>query len=105
MRTALNALVTEKCLSLLNSYTNLIDVMVEGDATVVGDIPLKNVCAKVSAQMSDEIDSVVSMLGVSKRRFLEAAFYDAIQTAKKIMEEEGVFEALDSIGEKGVIKE
>jgi len=105
MRTALNALVTEKCLSLLTNYANLIDAMVEGDATVVGDIPLKNVCAKVSAQMSDEIDSVVSMLGVSKRRFLEAAFYDAIQTAKKIMEEEGVFEALDSTGEKGVIKE
>jgi hypothetical protein len=50
---------------------------------------LKNVCARVWPQVADELDVVVEALGVTKRRFVEAAFVDAIERARQIMAEEG----------------
>ncbi len=89
MRTSLDSLVTEKSLSLVNT-------------AVSGDFPeqlhelggLKNVCAKVSPQLVEEIDNVCSFLGISKRRFLEAALIDAVAQAHQIIEREGVADAL-----------
>lgn len=93
-RTHLESLVTEKALSLVNGSDNswLIDKLSEENPDQ--DFPIKNVCAKVSVQLSDEIDSIVRLLGISKRIFLEAAFIDAVSKAKEIIDEEGVFEAL-----------
>lgn len=85
MRTCLDSLVTEKALALING----------GSPSDLPDLPeLKNVCAKVSSQLSEEIDEVCALLGVHKRQFLEAAFIDAVATANEILRREGVFEAL-----------
>jgi hypothetical protein len=62
---------------------------------------IRNVCAKVPRQLADEIDEVVGLLDISKRRFLEAAFRDAVQKARAIMEDEGawsVAKARSSLG-------
>ena len=88
MRSHLDSLVTEKVLGLLNDIhgsSDLVDRVESSD--------LKNVCAKVSVNLSDEIDQVVGFLGVSKRIFLESAFIDAVETAQEIMRREGLFEA------------
>lgn len=88
MRSHLDSLVTEKVLGLLNDIrgsSDLVDHVESSD--------LKNVCAKVSVNLSDEIDQVVGFLGVSKRIFLESAFIDAVETAQEIMRREGLFEA------------
>lgn len=88
MRSRFDALVTEKVLALLND--------VQGSSELPDRIEsddLKNVCAKVTVQLSDEIDRVSSFLGISKRRFLEAAFVNAVDSAQEIMRREGLFEA------------
>lgn len=55
---------------------------------------IKNVCTKVSSDLADEIDSVVALLGMTKRKFCEMAFIQALDAAKKIMREEGLYEVL-----------
>lgn len=87
MRSHLDSLVTEKVLGLLN------DIRGSSEVDRVESSDLKNVCAKVSVNLSDEIDQVVGFLGVSKRIFLESAFIDAVETAQEIMRREGLFEA------------
>ena len=88
MRSHLDSLVTEKVLGLLN------DIRVSSDvADRVESSDLKNVCAKVSPDLSDEIDRVSGFLGISKRRFLESAFIDAVDVAQEIIRREGLFEA------------
>ena len=100
-RTVLDALVTEKTLSFISTRHNadLLDLVAED--RLENNIPLKNVCAKVTPQLSDQIDEIVGLLGVSKRRFLEAAFIEAVAKAHEIMRAEGLFEVLedDQLGE------
>lgn len=101
MRSPLNALVTENALNFISTRRNadLLDLVAED--RLEHNIPLKNVCAKVSPQLSDEIDQVVGLLGVSKRRFLEAAFIEAIAMAHEIMKAEGVWEAIEEVEQAG----
>ncbi|KVE52961.1 hypothetical protein WI94_19305 [Burkholderia vietnamiensis] len=56
----------------------------------VGDGVLRNVCTKVTPELADRIDAAVSLLGVSKRRFLEAAFIEALLKVEDLMRAEGV---------------
>ena len=105
MRSKIDSLVTEKALSLVNRTST--DVFLDA---VIGDqdlalqtsepLPLKNVCAKVSVQLSEEIDKVCDLLDISKRRFLEAAFIDAVEKVHAIIDAEGV-EAAFASGEDG----
>lgn len=57
-------------------------------------IPTKNVCAKVHPDLSKQIDDTCAILGINKRRFLEAAFIDALDRAHRIMEDEGLMDSL-----------
>jgi hypothetical protein len=95
MRTPLNALITEKALNFISVRRNsdLVDLIARDQFE--HSVPLKNVCAKVLPELSDEIDEVCSLLGISKRRFLEAAMIEAVSKAKGIMEREGVWEAIE----------
>lgn len=119
-RTYLDSLVTEKALAVLNQssmfhdyvYSSVAaglvpedvpipDGMASQDVKVLQDfaaqvaVPVKNVCAKVPPELSDEIDNIVALLHISKRQFLEAAFIDAVNRAKDIIQQEGVYEYLD----------
>lgn len=90
-RTNINAMVTERALALLSS--NSIDL----DENLLDSKQTKNVCAKLSVELSDRIDSMVGLLGVSKRIWLEAAILDALEQSSRILEQEGVFDMLDAI--------
>ena len=46
-------------------------------------LPLKNVCAKLSLEISDRLDNIVEILAVSKRSFIERALVYAIDTAEE----------------------
>jgi hypothetical protein len=102
-RTALDLLVTAQSLSIVSGSFpfEVADRFIE-NAILSGeplgpDVVLKNVCAKVSEQLSQRIDNVVNFLGVSKRRFLEAAFIDAVEKSIAIMKTEGVFEVIGEL--------
>lgn len=99
MRSPLNALLTEKALHAVSIRRNaeLTDHILNSPDWEPPAAPIKNVCAKVSVELSDEIDEVVAILGIHKRRFLEAAFIEAIAMARQIMDEEGVNASLEDL--------
>jgi len=87
-RTQFEELILEKSYHFKNSIKNpdFIDY-----ADRVGELPeamLKNVCAKVSTELSDELDQVCALLSISKRRFVESALIDALLHANEIMNDE-----------------
>ncbi|MGE8450148.1 MAG: hypothetical protein ACN6OP_05875 [Pseudomonadales bacterium] len=96
MRSPLDALVTEKALHLISGSGNadLADHLGLTDQVETSG-QIKNVCAKVATELAEEIDGIVGLLGISKRRFLEAAMIEAVQKAKGILDAEGVWEWLD----------
>lgn len=93
-RTALDALITRKSLEFISVCHNEALGDLIADDRLEHNIPLKNVCAKVSVELAEDIDQVCQLLGISKRQFLEAAFLDAVHKAYQIMEFEGVNQAL-----------
>jgi hypothetical protein len=104
MRTPLDALLTEKSLQFVSIHKN--SDLLEGLNLIpmleeAGE--LKNVCAKVSAGLSDEIDRVCGLLHIHKRRFLEAAMIEALNKAKQIMEAEGVWESCDQFVDEQLV--
>lgn len=88
-RTKIDALVTEGALRFNSTRRNsdLAEAMMN-DPDYADMLPVKNVCAKLSVQLSDEIDRVVGLLDVSKRLFIEAALVDALNEANRIIGEE-----------------
>jgi hypothetical protein len=87
MRQHLNALVTERALVLLSSArgAGLLDAIPEHRL-----VDMKNVCARLSPELAARLQQTVELLGVTRRRFLEAAIIDALDTADRILESEGV---------------
>jgi hypothetical protein len=76
------ARVLDRKLSLGNEA--LIDHVIErGESSV----PVRNLCAKVTEQLYDDVDSYSRFLGISKRRFVEMALIAALDKAEKIMRE------------------
>lgn len=57
--------------------------------------PVKNVCAKVSVELSDRLDATTSTLGMSKRQFVEMALIQALDFADHMLECVGADEALE----------
>ena len=66
-------------------------LLASGDAP----LPLRNVCAKLSVELSDRIDQTVSVLGVSKRLFIERALIEAIEQAEAMLDEVGAWEGFE----------
>lgn len=55
------------------------------------DAPVKQVCAKLSIELSDNIDNVCAILGMSKRSFIELALINAISEYESIASEYDIF--------------
>lgn len=93
-RTELESVVLRATLSEMDSLRGglLVEAVAENDRT--GRIT-RQICAKVAPELVDQVDNVVSVLHLSKRRFIEAAVVDAVARAEAIMKEEGLYEALD----------
>jgi len=91
-RTWIDSIVTEKALHIVNGHDN---AKVFDHIYASNDLPeLKNVCAKLSVKLSDDIDQICGLLDISKRSFIEAALIDALAKANQIIEDEGVHEGL-----------
>lgn len=93
-RTPFERLVTQKSMDFVSNVQNekLTDFMIDSGQA---DPIMKNLCTKVTTSLSDEIDNLCSLLDISKRKFCEAAFIEAVEKARSIMREEGVFAVLD----------
>lgn len=76
-----------------NTLDGLIDLMAqEQNKNSEFPIPLKNVCAKLTVELSDEIENICDLLSVSKRRFIEMAIINAIGRFKEIASEYDIYE-------------
>lgn len=53
-------------------------------------IQVRQMCAKVSTQLYDELENVCGLLDMSKREFIEGAVADAISRAKDVIDRSGV---------------
>jgi hypothetical protein len=93
-RGAVDALATEKALAFVRGQrgADLANLVASDE---LGRGILKNVCAKVTPVLAEEIDQVCDLLGVNKREFLEAAFLDAVDRARAIFEAEGGMAAIE----------
>lgn len=47
----------------------------------------RNICASISVQLFDQVEGACDMLGISKRRFVEAALIAAVDRASGIVAE------------------
>ncbi|MDP1651690.1 MAG: hypothetical protein Q8L56_03110 [Rhodocyclaceae bacterium] len=97
-RTPLDALITLHALTFIRPRGDFLDLI--PDEELEGKYEIKNVCAKVSAKLSDEIDSICGLLNIRKRQFLECAFIEAIEKANSIIEAEGVEDLLGKLSEE-----
>lgn len=78
-----------------DQFRHQIDQLIEGGSEVV-QVPLKNVCAKLSVELSDRLDSVVGLLSISKRSFIEMALIQALDYAEHAIECVGALDEGDS---------
>lgn len=56
------------------------------------DQPMKQVCAKLSQKLSDQIENVCGILDISKRQFIEMALINAIDEFDQIADEYDIYE-------------
>lgn len=74
--------------NLSDKIDQLIDGFPEGGGNI-GDFKVpevKNVCAKLSVQLSDHLDEVCAKLSLSKRQFIEMALIQALEYAEHALE-------------------
>lgn len=59
---------------------------------------LRQMCAKVSAPLYDDLENTCKLLDMSKREFIESAVSDALQRAHEVINRSGVMDDLSSRG-------
>lgn len=64
------------------------------------EIPLRQMCAKVSPALHDRLEQMTSMLNMSKREFIEAAVIDALDRADDVLERTGTLRQLNLIDQE-----
>lgn len=79
----------------------MIDHFVHDNELRLGQLEMKNVCAKVSVELADRLDEVCGVLSISKRRFIESAIINALDEADRVMTELNIFEAVDGPAAEG----
>jgi hypothetical protein len=82
----------------LSKNDELIEYVLENDVSV--DLPIKQVCAKLTESLSKDIDRVSSILSLSKRKFIELAIINAISEFDEIAEEYSIYEYYDDLDNK-----
>jgi hypothetical protein len=77
-------------LKAMNSYgsvpSSVVDDMAEASPQ------LRQMCAKVSPHLYDELENVCNLLDMSKRQFIEGAVADALARAKETIEKVGALD-------------
>jgi hypothetical protein len=83
--------------------SQLLDPLIDAEHPIVP--PVKNVCAKLSVELSDLIDLTAGQLGISKRKFIEIALIQLVEHSQHVMECVGTIDAIEDaaqavLGEK-----
>jgi hypothetical protein len=92
MRKPLDALITHAALCFMHANDRISDHFINESESP----SLRNVCAKVSAQLSDRLDDTTRLLGISKRAFIECALLEALEKSDQILANEGIWEYLNT---------
>lgn len=80
----------------------LLERLIEsGEVESDGTLPLRQMCAKVSVALYQDLENVCGALDMTKREFIEAAVADAIDQAKTVIEKSGGLEALFGAADQG----
>lgn len=90
-RTQFQELILLKALEYKNQFQNMdvIDLPQFQELAEFSTPALfKNVCAKLSNELSSDVDEVCGLLNISKRRFIEAALIEAVNSAHFIMNDD-----------------
>ena len=61
---------------------------------------VRQMCAKVSSALYDDLESVCGLLDMSKREFIESAVSDALRRAHEVINATGVMESIDEAGSR-----
>ena len=73
----------------------LLERLIEsGEVEAHGALLLRQMCAKVSVELYQDLENTCSALDMTKREFIEAAVSDAIAQAHAVIEKSGGLEAL-----------
>ena len=75
-----------------HSMSGLTDRVLEKSEVPMG----KQICTTLTKALTDELEQVLSLLGMTKRRFIEMAVINALDEAKLILEVHGVEDYLGS---------
>lgn len=65
------------------------------------DAPVRQMCAKVSAELYQELENICGALDLTKREFIESAVADAIERAHEHIEKAGGIPALFGAEDQG----
>lgn len=95
----LTELLMYKALHFKQSNDTVTDAVLEhfvaGNEDKLGELQLKNVCAKVSLELADRLDNTCNVLSLSKRRFIEAAIINALDEFDRVASEVKMFEHVE----------
>jgi hypothetical protein len=69
----------------------VLDHFVAENENSLGQLQLRNVCAKVSEDLAERLDEMCALLGISKRRFVESAIIVALNEADRVVTELDIF--------------
>ncbi len=57
-----------------------------------GKVEFRNMCAKVSPQLYENLEQVCNLLDMTKRQFIEAAVVEAVSKAEELIERHGALQ-------------
>ena len=81
-------LIRYKALAVKNTISGnstIFDVLKENDAK---DMPnTRNICAIIHVSLFEKVESITSLLNISKRQFVEEALIEAVERASAVVNE------------------
>lgn len=78
-----------KALASNGASPNVIEALIEQNPE-----PLRQICARISPQLYDEVSSLSSLMDIPQRQFIELALVHAVNQAHTTLQEHGVIELL-----------
>ena len=73
--------------------------MLASDPATAEKLKMRNVCALISTELFDRLETSCAFLDVSKREFIESALIEALDAADKVIEEIGVNEHYERLAQ------
>lgn len=91
--------LTQKALNFRFGVNNdlLVDHILEDRGTDKALPKMKNVCAHMSEDLVNRLENTLGLLEMSKREFITMAVIEALEKAETVMDECGVYEALEEM--------